>query len=105
MKDVGDMTYILGICIYRDRARRLIGLPQSLYIEKMLKKFSMENSKKGVIPFRHGLHLSKGMSTKTPEEIESMQKIPYGLAVGSLMYLMLCTRPDITYAVSVTSRY
>ena len=34
-----------------------------------------------------------------------MQKIPYASAIGSLMYAMLCTRPDIVYAVSITSRY
>ena len=68
------MTYILRIRVYRDRARRLIGLSQTLYIEKMLKKFSMENSKKGLIPVRHGIHLSKEMSPKTPKERENAWK-------------------------------
>ncbi|CAL8993231.1 unnamed protein product, partial [Prunus brigantina] len=53
----------------------------------------------------HGLHLSKNMCPKTPEEIQQMSKIPYASAIGSLMYAMVCTRPDISYAVSVTSRY
>ena len=76
-----------------------------MYIEKVLKRFSMENSKRGLIPFRHGIHLSKKMCPSTPEEIERMSKIPYASAIGSLMYAMLCTRPDIAHAVSVTSRY
>ncbi|XP_052172210.1 secreted RxLR effector protein 161-like [Diospyros lotus] len=45
------------------------------------------------------------MSPKTPEEKQHMDMIPYALTVGSLMYVMLCTRPDIAYVVSVTSRY
>ncbi|GKC77315.1 retrotransposon protein, putative, ty1-copia subclass [Tanacetum coccineum] len=50
MKDLGEAAYILGIKIYRDRSRRLIGLCQSAYIEKTLKRFHMENSKRGSIP-------------------------------------------------------
>nr|GEX93560.1 hypothetical protein [Tanacetum cinerariifolium] len=47
MKDLGETAYILGIKIYRDRSRRLIGLFQSDYIEKILKRYHMENSKRG----------------------------------------------------------
>ena len=105
MKDLGDATYILGIRIYRDRSNRIIGLSQKLYIEKMLKRFSIENSKRGLLPFTQGLHLSKDMGPKTDEERQRMRSIPYASAIGSLMYAMLCTRLDIAYAVSVTSRY
>nr|GFB95511.1 retrovirus-related Pol polyprotein from transposon TNT 1-94 [Tanacetum cinerariifolium] len=47
MKDLGEAAYILGIKIYRDRSRRLIGLSQSTYVDKILKKYNMHNSKKG----------------------------------------------------------
>ncbi|KAH9750809.1 Integrase catalytic domain-containing protein [Citrus sinensis] len=102
MKDLGDAMYILGIRIYRDRSRKLIGLCQAKYIEKILKKFNMWDSKRGFIPFRHGIHLSKSMSPKTYDEIERMNKIPYASAIGSLMYAMLCTRPDIAQCNSTT---
>ena len=46
MKDLEEASYILGIKIYRDRSRRLLGLSQSMYIDTMLKWFNMENSKK-----------------------------------------------------------
>ncbi|GJW30687.1 hypothetical protein Tco_0047562 [Tanacetum coccineum] len=49
MKDLGDAAYILGIKIYRDRSKRLIGLNQSAYIEKILKRFYMENSKRSIM--------------------------------------------------------
>nr|GEW90203.1 retrotransposon protein, putative, Ty1-copia subclass [Tanacetum cinerariifolium] len=47
MKDLGEAAYILKIKIYRDRSKRLIGLCQSAYIEKILKRYCMENSKRG----------------------------------------------------------
>ena len=49
MKDLGEAAYILGIKIYRDRSKRLIGLRQSAYIDKVLKRFSMEDSKRGEV--------------------------------------------------------
>ncbi|KAM2515529.1 hypothetical protein ACFX1W_027763 [Malus domestica] len=105
MKDLGDASYVLGIKLYRDRSRKLIGLSQSMYIDKVLSRFQMEQSKKGFLPVGHGIHLSKSMEPKTPKEIRQMSCIPYAYAIGSLMYAMICTRPDIAYAVSITSRY
>ena len=49
MKDLGEAAYILWIKIYRDRSKRLIGLSQSAYIDKVLKRFSMEDSKRGEV--------------------------------------------------------
>ena len=65
----------------------------------------MQNSKKGQQPMRHGITLSKDMSPKTLEEVDSMRNIPYASAVGSLMYAMLCTRSDICNMVGIVSRY
>nr|GFA14967.1 retrovirus-related Pol polyprotein from transposon TNT 1-94 [Tanacetum cinerariifolium] len=58
MKDLGEAAYILGIKIYRDRSKRLIGLCQKAYIEKILKKLYMENSKRRMIPMQEKLKLS-----------------------------------------------
>ena len=105
MKDLGEANYVLGIKLLRDRKNRVLALSQAQYIDKILARFSMENSKRGIIPFRHGIHLSEKQSPQTPEQRERMSRIPYASAVGSLMYAMLCTRPDICYAVGVVSRY
>ncbi|KAK9018612.1 hypothetical protein V6N11_001582 [Hibiscus sabdariffa] len=51
MKDLGEAAYILGVKIYRDRSRRLLGLSQSTYIDKVLKLFSMEESKRGILAY------------------------------------------------------
>ena len=82
-----------------------MGLSQASYINKVLTRFSMNNSKKGLLPFGHGLVLSKEQCPKTQEERSCMDGIPYASAVGSLMYAMLCTRPDICFAVGMVSRY
>ena len=105
MKDLGEASYILGIKIYRDRSKRMLGLSQSRYIDLILKRFSMEGSKRDYLPMSQGIHLSKKMSPKTPEERDRMSKVPYTLAVRSIMYAMLCTRPDVAYALGITSRF
>ncbi|KAK8547551.1 hypothetical protein V6N12_031688 [Hibiscus sabdariffa] len=105
MKDLGEASYISGVKIYRDRSRRLLGLSQSTYIDKVLKRFSMEESKRGFLPIRHGISLSKEMCPSSPQERERMSQIPYASAIGSIMYAMICTRPDLSYALSMTCRY
>ena len=105
MKDLGEAQRILGIRIYRDRSKKLLALSQESYIDKVLDRFKMNNSKRGFLPIGHGITLSKTQCPSTPEEIERMSGIPYASAVGSIMYAMICTRPDVSYALSMTSRY
>ena len=59
MNDLGDASYIIGIKLIRDQKRKIMGLSQAAYIDKVLTRFSMDNSKKGLLPFRHGLEFSK----------------------------------------------
>ena len=103
MKDMGEARYVLGVKIIRDRAKRLLGLSQETYIKKMLERYHMQDSKPMDTPVEKSLSLSLDMSPKTPEEKEKMSKVPYVNAVGSLMYAMMCTRPDICYAVGLVS--
>ena len=91
MKDLGQDSYILGIKIYRDRSQQLLGLSQSGYIVKVLKRFSMQDSKRGFLPMSHGIKLSKSQCPTTKDERKRMDKIPYASAIGSIMYSMLCT--------------
>ncbi|KAK8600674.1 hypothetical protein V6N12_050527 [Hibiscus sabdariffa] len=65
----------------------------------------MEESKRGFLPMRHGIPLSKEMCPSSPQERECMSQIPYASAIGSIMYAIICTRPDLSYALSMTSRY
>ena len=52
-----------------------------------------------------GKTLSKTHCPTMADERERMNTIPYALAIGSIMYAMLCTRPDVAHALSLTSRY
>ena len=76
-----------------------------MYIEQIVKRFGMKNFKRGLILMRHRIILSRSMAPKTPEDRSCMNKIPYASAIGSIMYAMLCARPDIAHALSVTNRY
>ncbi|GJT17837.1 retrotransposon protein, putative, ty1-copia subclass [Tanacetum coccineum] len=105
MKDPREVVYILGIKIYQDRSKRLIGLCQSAYIEKILKRFYIENSKRDTIPKQEKLKFSKSQGALTPAKIHRMHNIPYALAVGSIMYVVRCTRPDVAFTQNITSRF
>ena len=71
---------------------------------QILTRYNMQDSK-GFVPFRVGKSLSSNQRPKTNAEIERMRRIPYASAVGSLMYAMLCTRPNICFVVGMVSRY
>ncbi|GJY43164.1 retrotransposon protein, putative, ty1-copia subclass [Tanacetum coccineum] len=105
MKDLREAVFILGIKIYRDRSKRLIGLSQSAYTDKILKRFKMDNSKRGNIPMQERLDLNKSQGDSTPEEVKRMQNVPYASAVGSIMYAVRCTRPDVAFAQNITSHF
>jgi len=79
MKDLGAAKQILSMRIIRDKDKGILKLSQTEYV--------------------------KDQSPKTELECGYMDKIPYALAIGSLMYAMVCTRPDIAHAVGVVSRY
>ena len=65
----------------------------------------MDQSKKGFLPVLQGVKLSSAQCPTTAAEIEEMSVIPYASAIGSIMYAMLCTRPDVCLAISLAGRY
>ena len=84
MKDLRETQYILGVKVHRDHKNRKLALSQATYIDKLLVKYMIQNSKKCLLPFMHG--------------------VPYASIVGCLMYAMLCTRLDIFFAMGMMSR-
>jgi hypothetical protein len=105
MKDLGAAKKILGMRITRDRKNRKLTLSQGEYKENVLERFRMQNEKPISTPLASNFKLTKEMCPKTQEEIEYMSRFPYSSAVGILMYVMVCTRPDIAHAVGVVSKY
>uniref|UniRef100_A0A3Q7GJI6 Reverse transcriptase Ty1/copia-type domain-containing protein n=1 Tax=Solanum lycopersicum TaxID=4081 RepID=A0A3Q7GJI6_SOLLC len=98
MKDLGPARQILGMQIVRERKAKKLVLSQEKYIEKVLHRFSMDKAK---YTFSYALQIEH---ETVSDEKEDMKKVPYASAVGSLIYAMVCTRPDIAHAVGVVSR-
>ncbi|KAL5851502.1 hypothetical protein ACOSQ3_006620 [Xanthoceras sorbifolium] len=105
MKDLGAAKQILGMRIKRDTKSETLLLSQAEYIKKVLSRFNMQDAKPVSTPLGVHFRLSKEQSPKTEEERTHMAKVPYASAIGSLMYAMVCTRPDIAQAVGAVSRY
>ena len=97
MKDLGEAAYILGIKIYRDISNRLLALSQRTYLEKILKKFKMDKSKRGLLLVIKGVKLSVTQCPVTAQEREEMSSKLHASAIGSIMYAMLSTRPDVPW--------
>jgi len=105
MKDLGPAKQILGMKVIRDRSKKLIWLSQEKYIEKVLKRFNMDKAKHVSVPLAKHSKLSTMKSPTSEEEKKEMSKVPYSSVVRSLMYAMICTRPNIAHAVGVVSRF
>jgi hypothetical protein len=97
MKDFGEVRFILGIEIHRDRLKGVLALSQKTYIEKVLKKFNMHKCSASPAPIVKRDRYGEFQCPKTQYEIDQMKMIPYASAVGSLQYAQVCTRPDIAY--------
>ncbi|KAK4397687.1 Retrovirus-related Pol polyprotein from transposon.6 [Sesamum angolense] len=82
MKNSGEASYILRIKILSDRSKRILGMTHNSYVKKVLKSFKMEHSKRGFLPMRHGVKLSKKQSPNIDEELKRMLDIPYASVVG-----------------------
>ena len=105
MKDLGTAWKILGMKIKRDLKNVKLWLTQTKYANKVLARFNMEDCKPISTPLAPHFKLS---STFCPSDAIGkglMSKIPYGKVVGSLMYLMTCTRLDIALSMGKVSKY
>ena len=91
--------------ITHDRKKEKLWLSQERYVQKVLERFNMSNSKPVCSPLASHFKLSSKQCPSSDEERDEMKKAPYASAVGSLMYAMVCTRPDIAHAVGVVSRF
>ena len=80
-------------------------MSQEQYIEKVLEHFKMNQAKPVSSPLPSHFKLINKQSPSTDKEKEDMSKVPYASAVGSLMYAMVCIRPDIAHVVGVVSRF
>lgn len=102
MKDMGAASRILGIDIKRDRKEGVLYLSQSCYLKKVVQKFKMAEAKTVNTPIGGHFKLS---AVKDVSECIDIDRFPYSSVVGSLMYAMVGTRPDMAYAIGLISRF
>jgi hypothetical protein len=105
MKDLGAVKKILGMEIIRDRKSGLLYLSQKNYIEKVLHRFNTHNVKPVSTPLAPHFKLFAKQCAESDDDLEYMSKVSYSSVVGSLMYAMVCSRPDLSHALGVVSRY
>jgi hypothetical protein len=105
MKDLGEIHWLLNLKIERDWQKKTITISQPAYIEKILKKFNLEDAKTYATPLDPAVKLSSDQCPSTERGKQAMSKIPYRQAIGSLMWAAVATRPDIAFAVSLLSQF
>ena len=104
MKDLGEARFLLGIEIRRQEGGDVF-LGQERYAKGVISRFNMEGCKSVSTPMELGNPLSISQQPTSDVDKENMAIIPYRSAIGSLMYLSTCTRPDIAAAVSELSKF
>ena len=106
MKDLGEARSCLGVRIQRDRKMGVIAIDQQKYIDNLLSRFKMLDCNGAATPLDPNQNLfDKDLFPKTEEDKVEMEKVPYQKAIGSLLYAAQATRPDISYAVGLMSRF
>ncbi|KAG3045291.1 hypothetical protein PI125_g27113 [Phytophthora idaei] len=97
MTNLGEVTYLLGWSIQRDRKNRTIFINQHKYATKVLDRFSDYIPYPIATPADRNVKLSLSSQPSSDAEKDAMKDIPYHEAVGSVMYFMVGTRPAMAF--------
>ncbi len=100
MKDLGELHFFLGMEVERNRDEQLLHINQIKYLKKILKCFQMEECKPIGVPFDPKVKLQRNVNGN-----DESKGFPYQQVVRSLMYALLCTRPNLAYLISVLSQH
>ena len=100
MKDLRELKYFLSIQVHRDREWKVIHMSQSGYNRTILERYGMQNSKSANTPLSSGARLTKGTATDTLTDQREYQSM-----VGSIMYAMLATGPDLAQSIQQISQF
>jgi hypothetical protein len=99
IKDMGDLSKLLGMHVTRDRSARTISLDQSKYPRDILAKYGMTDAKPSSLPMDPGF--LAGLAHMTSPPLTSVAKDVYPSLLGSLHYAAVCPRPDVSTALSI----
>jgi transposase InsO family protein len=100
IKDLGELHWFLGIAVVRDLGAGTVALSQERYIQVLLERFGMEQAKGVATPGVPG----DGAAEHPMELLSTEQATLFRSLVGGLLYISVCTRPDLSYCVSVLAR-
>jgi hypothetical protein len=105
ISDLGELSWLLGLKVTRDRVGRTITLSQKAYVETIVERFRLGDAKNVQTPMEPATSLSIDQSPGTHTELQAMRDIPYQRAIGSLMYAATSTHPDIAFTVATLSQF
>jgi hypothetical protein len=105
LTDLGPIHWLLRIQVTCNRDVRSLSLCQSSFIDTILARFSLTDTKLYGMPMVPAANYLKHDLPTSPADVACMHKVPYHEAIGSLMYVAITTRPDISFAVSCLSQF
>lgn len=100
VKNLGEIKNCLGMNVQRDRSKGVLILKQTEYIIRLLTRFNMLDAKEVSTPMAVNEKFNNENSNGT-----CLTEFHYRELIGSLMYLCVCTRPDIAYSCSLLSQF
>jgi len=103
--DLGELHWMLGIEVKRDRSGRMVHLSQQAYIDAILRRYHLSDLKLLSMPMDHQVRLSSDQAPASAAECAMMCNVPYRKAVSALNWAALATRPDIAFAVTTVTRF
>src|SRR5258708_3106201 len=102
---LGEVRWVLGMLMERDRSARTISISQEAFVDSILARFNFTNATIVATPLAPGTHLSVNDCPTSQDEIAEMATCPYRELVGALTWLALCTHPDVAFAASTLARF
>ena len=103
LKDLGRISWYLGMSLHYDFSAGELSITQSAYVESILAASNMTDCSSAPTPIVDRLTRPEG--TPTQEEQDLMDRVPYSRILGMLIWLSMCTRFDIVFAVNQLSRF
>ena len=100
VEDLGELHYVLGMSVKRNHRSRTLSISQTKYLEGVLKRFSMENCKPVSTPLEQGRKFEPFSEDEEPVDVQA-----YQMAIGCLTYVTTVSRPDLSAAVGVLSKF
>ena len=105
IEHIGPLEHFLGIHVKRNRTLGISSLSQQNFVDNVWTKFDMFECSPISTPLTVPCKLSSEDSPHTTEESYFMKNIPYRQVLGSIRYLVSCTRPDLSFATGYLSRF